>query len=76
MANERPDADALARFAESATAEVRAAAKAAGQLLPVWRDNRVVYVDPVTGKVADTEQPPNPMSQQSTDLPAVLRNLA
>jgi hypothetical protein len=76
MSSERPDADALARIAESATMEVRTVAFAASKLLPVWRDNRVVYVDPVTGKAMEIEQRPTPTSQQSSDLPTVLRNLA
>jgi hypothetical protein len=75
MPDECPDADTLARIAKSATAQVWAAAAAAGDLLPVWRDNRVVYVDPVTGQVVRVEDRPGESVEATPELPAVLRNL-
>jgi hypothetical protein len=75
MPDECPDADTLARIAKSATAEVRAAAAAAGELLPVWRNNRVVFVDPVTGQIVRVEKRPGDSVEASPELPTVLRNL-
>jgi hypothetical protein len=76
MSLERPDADDLARIAAAATDEVRAAAKAAGQLLPVWRDNRVVFVDPTTGEVVETQQRSDAAPPHNPAMPAVTRFMA
>ncbi len=76
MSLERPNADELARIAECATAKVHDAARAAGQLLPVWRDNRVVFVDPLTGEVVATDQPSRPAPQHISELPVTARHTA
>lgn len=46
-----PSFESLQKLAEAATIEVRAEASRDGSLLPVWRDGRVMLLDPVSGSV-------------------------
>ncbi len=46
-----PTFETLQRLAKTATDEVRADAAKDGSLLPVWRDGRVVLMDPASGLV-------------------------